>query len=162
MRRETSSLTFSVVASLLAASLLVPCTLRGAQAAKRKVPQEAALRARVDQFYKALRSGDHDAVRELMPPQLRRCDPDVVEEMSDLPGPRTELLSWQVQDIRYDDSNFGEELEGCPGETFNGSAGAIVSVQETIQESGKPATTDELEFSWVYVDGTWYFLTIEC
>jgi hypothetical protein len=99
-----------------------------------------------------------------MPPQIRKCNPEVVDEMSEFRDPETRasILSWQIQTIHYDDSYFGEELEGCPGETLNGSAGAIVAVEETTQEPGRPVNTDELEFSWVYVDGTWYFLTIEC
>ena len=71
-----------------------------------------------------------------------------------------QLVSWKIRSIRYDGSSLGEEL--CPGEVLNATAGAIVEVVQYIQEPGQPVEKNELELDWAYVDGVWYFLSVEC
>jgi len=132
-----------------------------AKEARRNVPDKAALKTRVDQLYKAWHDRNQKAMFEVILPQLLRCSPPLPGEDIFKNWDREEplqIMSWKVQEIRYDGHYANQTTEWCSGQTFYATAGAHVFIAQTDKKPGEEPEEGVLVLPWVYVEGSWYTL----
>lgn len=150
--------------SLLRVLAVMSCilTVNVPAVSREAIPDKEALKARVNQLQAAIQGRSQEAILTFFLPELIQCEPDLEVGMFTLWGDENapQLLSWKIGGIRYDGSSLGEEL--CPGRPLNARAGAIVEVVQKVQKPGQSVEKNEIELDWVYVDGMWYFLSVEC
>ena len=125
-----------------------------------RVPDRAALKARVAEYYRSFQARDEQALRALVLPQIIACGILGPAGSSDGEGDESwdSILSWKIRSIEPDLYNFDTISELCSGYPVHATAGAAVIVKQTAQEPGHPPTTDEVELPWIYVNATWYWL----
>ncbi len=123
------------------------------------VPDEAALKQRVDTFYRATAAADFAAALKLMSPGIQRCSTaDQLKHDWQAQG-EIKFVSWKVREIRPKGAEWGGPLEiDCTHDRVVVDSAAMVVMDVTSQKPDGRQSRDKHHCDgWLYISGEWYW-----
>ena len=127
-------------------------------AGKRGVPNEGALRDRVNKMWKAHAVDDWRTFYDLTCPDFRRCySRDEFTQDSGIPDDSV-VTSWKILKVARA-TPFAEPLmSDCTDQPLRFESAALVTLRVVGQgENGEPGEPDRWFDGWLYINGTWYW-----